>query len=128
MKHLSVFLLATLMAACGTDHPFDRGDDLPPGNEVEVPTGPVSFAADVKPILQSCTACHSGGAGGWVYAGGAESYAAVIDVIDELNPDNSELLIKAIGGDGHGGGTLFSASSASYETIIAWIEQGAEDN
>lgn len=128
MKYLSLILVLVLFAACGTEHPFDRGDDLPAGNEVTTPSAPLSFSADIKPVLQACASCHSGGAGGWVYAGGVESYDAVIDEIDINNPEDSVLLIKATGGDGHGGGALFAANSSSYQAIVNWIEQGAQNN
>ena len=42
----------------------------------------------------------SGGAGGWVYTGGVDSYNSVIEVINQSSPEESELLVKAIGGDG----------------------------
>ncbi len=118
-----------VVVGCGTDNPFDRGADLPnsgdTGGEV---TGPVSFANDVMPILQVCASCHSGGAGGWIYTGGVESYASVSEVINQSSPEESELLVAAIGGDGHGGGAFFTAGSSEYQTIVAWIASGAEDN
>ena len=128
MKYISLILVLVLFAACGTDHPFDRGDDLPPGNEFIIPSAPPSFASDVMPALQACASCHSGGAGGWVYAGGVESYDAVFDKVDLITPEDSELLIKATGGDGHGGGALFAANSSSHEAIVIWIGQGAKYN
>lgn len=122
---LSLFVVA----GCGTDNPFDRGADLPNnGNSGGSVIGPVSFANDVMPALQVCASCHSGGAGGWVYTGGVDSYDSVISVINRTSPDESELLVKAIGGDGHGGGSFFNAGSSEYQTIVAWIAAGAEDN
>jgi hypothetical protein len=123
---IPIFALFVLVG-CGTDNPFDRGADLP-GNGNEAPSGPLSFASDVKPALQVCASCHSGGAGGWVYTGGVDSYNAVLSVIDTINPQRSELLIKATGGDGHGGGSLFSANTSSYQAIATWISQGAKNN
>jgi hypothetical protein len=123
---IPIFALFVLVG-CGTDNPFDRGADLP-GNGNEAPSGPLSFASDVKPALQVCASCHSGGAGGWVYTSGVDSYNAVLSVIDTINPQRSELLIKATGGDGHGGGSLFSANTSSYQAIATWISQGAKNN
>ncbi len=126
---LLTLIVAVVLVGCGTDHPFDRGDDLPEGAIVDTPSGAdLSFSADVKPLLAVCASCHSGGAGGWVYAGGVESYDAVSSEIDTITPQDSELLIKATGGDGHGGGAIFSASSSSYNTIVNWISQGAQNN
>lgn len=117
-----------VVVGCGTDHPFDRGSDLPGGGNTNEQIGPVSFANDVMPAIQVCASCHSGGAGGWVYTGGVGSYDAVAEVINTSSPDESLLLVKAIGGDGHGGGAFFSANSSEYQTILAWISSGAEDN
>lgn len=127
VRILIPILALFVLAGCGTDNPFDRGADLPSvGNEA--PSGPISFASDVKPILRVCASCHSGGAGGWVYTGNVESYNAVLSVIDTINPGKSELLIKATGGNGHGGGSLFSSNTANYQTIATWISQGAKNN
>ena len=127
-RTLLAFGLSVILIGCGTDTPLDRGDDRPGGSNWEVPSGPISFASDVNPVLQVCASCHSGGAGGWVYAGQAEAYSAVLDVISTSSPENSELLIKATGGDGHGGGSFFSVGSSGYQTIANWIAQGAENN
>jgi len=122
---LSLFVIV----GCGTDNPFDRGADLPnSGNTGGDVIGPVSFANDVMPALQVCASCHSGGAGGWVYTGGVDSYDSVVSVINQSSPDESDLLIKATGGGGHGGGSFFNVGSTEYQTIVAWISSGAEDN
>jgi len=122
---LSLFVLI----GCGTDNPFDRGNDLPvTGDTGGENIGPVSFANDVMPVLQVCASCHSGGAGGWVYTGGVESHDAVVSVIDQSSPDESTLLVAATGGGGHGGGSFFNVGSSEYQTILAWIQSGAEDN
>ncbi|MDG1754765.1 MAG: hypothetical protein P8H65_07265 [Rhodothermales bacterium] len=120
--------LSVALIGCGTDNPLDRGDDLPGGSNLEVPSGPLSFSSDVKPILQVCATCHSGGAGGWVYAGQAEAHGAVLAVIDTITPEDSELLIKATGGGGHGGGSFFNVGSDKYQTVATWIAEGAENN
>lgn len=121
--------MAMLSAGCGTENPFSRG----PGTEDDQIVGPgpggeVSFANNVVPALSACVACHRSGAGGWTYDGGAEAYASVLEVIDRNAPGDSDLLVAATGGDNHGGGTVFSASSDTYAAILAWIEQGALDN
>jgi hypothetical protein len=122
------FGLSLVLTGCGTDNPFDRGADLPAGNQPDTPATSVSFASDVKPILQACASCHSGGAGGWVYTGGVESHASVMTQVNASSPELSEILIKATGGNGHGGGSFFNASSSSYQTIVHWITQGAKNN
>lgn len=127
-RFLIPFLVLFILAGCGTDNPFDRGADLPSNGDTGTPVGPVSFASDVKPALQVCASCHSGGAGGWMYTGGVDSFHAVSSVINTRVPEDSELLIKATGGDGHGGGSLFSVNSSSYQAILNWIAQGASNN
>ncbi|MDZ4700725.1 MAG: hypothetical protein SH809_13530 [Rhodothermales bacterium] len=129
MNHtLGVLLAALFLAGCGTENPFSRGFETNDGGNGGPITGDVSFAANVVPALRGCPACHSSGAGGWTYAGGGGAYGAVASVVDTGSPANSLLLVKGSGGAGHGGGTVLSASSSGYATILAWIEQGARDN
>lgn len=129
MNHMpGLFLVALLLAGCGTENPFSRGFETIDGGDGGPITGDVSFAANVVPALRGCPACHGSGAGGWTYAGGAGAYNAVIAVIDTGSPANSLLLVKGAGGAGHGGGTIVPTSSSGYATILAWIEQGARDN
>ena len=125
---LPVLLLAVLLIGCGTENPFDRGEPFDEGLGPDESLGEVSFAANVRPALQSCTGCHAGGAGGWTYDGGGDAYDDVLQVVNLQDPINSRLLVKATGGNGHGGGALFSASSTQYRVIQAWIEQGAPNN
>ena len=123
-----LILLPALLAGCGTDNPFTRGaiydDDrvLPPAGAT------ISFADDVVPALASCVSCHGNGTGGWTYTGGPAAHASAVRVINRSSPSNSLLLLKATGKSSHGGGTLFTASSIEYTTILQWIEQGAQNN
>ncbi|MEZ4700412.1 MAG: hypothetical protein R2834_08785 [Rhodothermales bacterium] len=127
-KSLGIIVALLLVAGCGTENPFSRGPEtLDEGGGGPI-TGSVSFSSDVVPLLRPCASCHSSGAGGWTYAGGANAFSAVSSVIDTGSPTNSLMLVKATGGAGHGGGTVFSAASSQYTTIRAWIEQGARDN
>ena len=125
---IALLLVAFAVSGCGTEHPFRRGPERA-GDVTEIPPGAeVSFSQHVKPLLQSCTGCHASGAGGWTYNGGADSYAATIGEVNTANPALSSLLVKATGGGGHGGGTIFSQSSDAYAAILRWIEEGAQDN
>ena len=125
---LPLVFLSTILVGCGTENPFARGPRIDADfSDPSAPGTTVSFEEDVVPILTSCIGCHRDGTGGWTYAGSAGAYSAVIEVINLDNPENSELLVKATGGN-HGGGALFTASSSSYETILRWIEQGGLDN
>ncbi|NNE55104.1 MAG: hypothetical protein HKN32_03715 [Flavobacteriales bacterium] len=119
--------LAIMLSACGTEHPFDRGqifdDAVGAGDPLDGST--LSFGGDIRPLLSGCVGCHSGGAGGWTYDGGANALTQVRSVINTASPRESALLVKGSGGDNHGGGTVFSSSSSSYEMIEAWIAAGA---
>lgn len=122
-------LLATVLIGCGTDNPFERGPDFDDGSiDMPAPGEQFSFAADVKPILNACVGCHASGTGGWTYDGGADAYSQTQEVVNTNDPENSPLLVKGSGGDGHGGGTLFTGSSAEYTTLLQWIQDGAPDN
>jgi hypothetical protein len=91
----------------------------------------VTFEGDVYPILLSkCSACHeAGGAASgtsYVLTSGA---GADFDMINALvapgDPAGSLLLQKPSGAVTHGGGGLLAETSVEYQTIAAWIEQGA---
>ena len=117
-----------LLSGCSTDAPFKRGFDYAGGGLTGPDFDNVTFSGTVRPVLQRCVSCHAAGAGGWAYDGGASSHGAVLAVINRSNAPNSLLLVKATGGDGHGGGSIFSAASNDYAAIVAWIEAGAPDN
>ena len=122
-------ILTLALVGCGTENPFDRGEDFDDGT-VEAPGAAesVSFATDVKPALSKCSSCHAGGTGGWTYDGGANAFGQVLSVVDLDDPENSTLLVKGSGGNGHGGGKVFSVSSEDYKALLAWIEDGGLDS
>lgn len=50
---------------------------------------------------------------------------------DTNTPQNSLLLTKPTGTyspGGHGGGTLFTSSSTQYQTILSWVQAGAQND
>jgi hypothetical protein len=130
VRFLGLLVWASMLAAgCGSENPFSRGAATADGSAEPPPAGAiVSFSADVVPLLAPCASCHNSGVGGWTYRGGGTAYAAVTDVVDRAAPDESLLLIKATGGNGHGGGQVFGANSTQYDTILRWVQQGAIDN
>lgn len=115
-----------LAAGCFSEHPFSRGEDDGTGGG-QLPLVDLSFSQDIKPILAKCTACHAAGAGGWTYDGGANAYGQAISVVNLGNPSSSPVLVFG-SGSGHDGGTIFNSSSDSYNAILAWITEGAQDN
>ena len=91
--------------------------------------GALSFATDAYPLLSVCKNCHvSGGAASGtslLFSGNAATdYPTVLSFVDTSAPASSRLLSK-VSGNGHGGGTIYAAGSPEYQTLLAWIQQGA---
>lgn len=91
--------------------------------------GALSFASDVYPLLAICLNCHVAGgaaaASSLIFGGHAGTdYQTVLKFVQPAAPTGSRLLSK-VSGNGHGGGTIYAAGSTQYETILAWIQQGA---
>ena len=91
--------------------------------------GSLSFATDVYPLFSVCKNCHApgGAASGTslIFSGNAASdYPTVLQFVDTSAPASSRILSK-LSGNGHGGGTIYAAGSPEYETLLAWIQQGA---
>lgn len=91
--------------------------------------GALTFAAAVYPLLTICMNCHvPGGAASdtsLIFSGNAASdYPTVLQFVDTATPASSQLLSK-VSGNGHGGGTIYAVGTTEYETILAWIQQGA---
>jgi hypothetical protein len=100
-----------------------------------------SFAADILPILTkygcnggSCHGALNGQNGFKLSLFGFEpapDHDMIVNKhngrrIDRANPEQSLLLLKpSMGPMKHGGGKLFSAKSADYQTLLAWIREGA---
>ena len=112
-----------------------------------LPRANVSFSQHVLPILKNrCKACHvpgstnpgtkydgvtydySAGLDLSAYEKDADSALGVTDVVDEANPWQSLLLIKPSLSSQHGGGSFWASGDPEYETIKAWIEEGALDH
>jgi hypothetical protein len=113
---------------------------------------PISFAREISSVLtkQGCNgaACHGGvkGQGGlklsanalypaddyeWITKGGAyqvltaEVKGERIPRIDRKAPEKSLLLLKPTMAVPHGGGKRFETGSDDYNTVLAWIRNGA---
>jgi hypothetical protein len=92
--------------------------------------GALSFATPVHGLLlAACQMCHATGqqAGDTqllLVGDAAADYAVVMPFVDVMAPGSSRLLAK-MSGQGHGGGTVYAADSAAYQTILKWIQQGA---
>lgn len=156
MTKRNVLLIAVLafLWGCGADNPLQRGEaSIALGDDTANPStgnSPCaqalllakssrfaavtqqsdcpSFSADVFPVLQSCSGCHAGGAGGWTYNGGPQAYAQVLSAVDVDAADQSILLLKATNQNSHGGGALFAPDSAEFNSILTWIALGTPDD
>jgi hypothetical protein len=102
---------------------------------------PISFQLDVMPVLTS-SGCNTGSCHG--SARGKDGFHLTLYGFDpsgdhfrltrespgrRINlalPEDSMLLTKATGAVPHTGGKLMEKGSAPYETLLAWIRNGAE--
>jgi hypothetical protein len=103
----------------------DAGDD----GTMATDGAALSFASDVRPLLETCVRCHAAGqqAGdtALLFTGiAAADYATVLPYVDTTTPTASRLLAK-MSGQGHEGGTIYAASTPEYTTVLHWIQQGA---
>jgi len=95
-------------------------------------TGPLSFATDVMPVLENdCKSCH-GSSGSFTITTASTTYSNITALtnggVDTTTPENSYLLQKSNGQLGHGGGTKWAITDASYITVKTWITEGALNN
>lgn len=132
-KLMAAATAAFIVTGCG------QGDEAPP---------PVSFAADVKPILvDNCVGCHDGAAegaaasgvnlsdyagvmsgtrmGAIVVPGSAESSNLYLVIAHKTDP---EIHMPPHHRDALAEGRGPSLSEAKVETIRRWIDEGALDN
>jgi hypothetical protein len=125
---LAPFLLAAALGCAD----FSRGGPAAAETNDASATGDggaLGFSTDVDPLLAACKSCHVPGgaasASSLIFTGNAATdYKAVLQFVNATVPASSRLLSKA-SGNGHGGGTVYAAGTKQYETILAWIQQGA---
>lgn len=122
--------LALFAVACGAEHPLQRGEptvktqpqvDPGGGSDGEDTVTPKSvFLAKVRPNVEvSCKMCHDGS---FISDDAEADYAAIKALISAGSAADSLLFKKAQGGEGHGGGELWSAGSAELEALKGWID------
>jgi hypothetical protein len=107
------------------------------------PPPPVSFRLDVMPVLFRA-GCNSGGCHGaaagkdgfhlslFGYDPAGDYYRLTQQLVgrrlDMAVPEQSLLLLKAIGAVPHGGGQRFKPGTEYYDTLLHWIQAGAPDD
>jgi len=128
---------ALALASCadfsrGEPSPAPDAGGHPDGGDAAAPDGAaLSFAVDVYPLLvPACQSCHATGeqAGDTrlLFEGSpAADYPTVIMFVDTSAPAGSRLLSKG-SGNGHEGGAVYTTGSPEYDTILQWIQQGAQ--
>lgn len=91
--------------------------------DVVIPVTPVDFATEIEPIFTTvgCTECHNGSIMFSLAAG--KAYASLIsrNLVDTVNPANSNILKKIA--PGHNNKTFTAEQSA---LILKWITEGAK--
>lgn len=118
-------------ASVGTTGNGDDGDEGGSTSGDSTGAAGLSFAADVEPLLDAgCERCHSAdgqaSTTAFLLVGDIEAdYETTIEFVNLGDPEASRLLAKGAG-KGHTGGVVFDDRSSEYETILQWIEQGAE--
>jgi len=97
-------------------------------NVVNIP--PVSFGSDVMPIFEGdCQSCHGTTSKRTFKVGDAAyTYDNISNnsLINTESPDDSLILIKGNGGDGHKGEDALTDENS--QIVRDWIEQGGENN
>jgi hypothetical protein len=98
----------------------------------------VSFERDIQSLLttKGCnsSACHGSPAGQAGFklslygADAAADHAMISKRVDLQRPENSLLLRKPSFAIPHGGGHLLTKNSDEYQTLLAWLRQGAKRN
>lgn len=132
IRNRSWALTALLLAALGCAD-FSRGPTVDSGGTTDAGAtgdgGALSFATDIYPLLTICKNCHVPGGQAsdtsLIFTGNSGTdYKTVLQFVDTAAPASSQLLSK-VSGNGHGGGTVYAVGTPQYETILAWIQQGA---
>lgn len=130
---IAAFMVA-LAAGCAD---VSRGPAAPAADAGAGEGGPsdagagVSFAADVEGLLvASCQRCHSPGGEAsdttFIVAGDPSADFATATRFVDVNAAASSRLLAKMSGNGHGGGTVHAAGTPEYQTVLSWIQEGAQ--
>jgi hypothetical protein len=136
-RRLALAASLTLVACSGDLH-----ENIPPGAFDPVPdsdggvatvaAAPVHFDTDIQTDIDnygcSTVGCHGSAMGDLKLTAGATG-ADLTANYDSLKPrassgEQSKVLIKATGGDGHVGGVRFQKADPIYTRWLNWIKQG----
>jgi hypothetical protein len=93
---------------------------------VEAPDEPVSFSQDILPVFseKNCTACHDGSPAPDLSEENAYSAVNTASYINSTSPAESRIYTVPHPNGAHP--VKYSAVQAAL--VLAWIEQGAQDN
>lgn len=121
-----VFVIIITALFIGTFHSCHYTDIVPFENEQESISDNVSFDTDIEPIFQaqSCTSCHPDTYSPNLRTGYAYESLTEKGYVNADIPENSLIyLIPSPMGDHFG-----KYTSEQAQLLLAWIEQGANDN
>ena len=95
------------------------------------PDAGLSFAADIEAILvDGCQRCHAPGGEAsdttFLVAGDPSADFATATRFVDLNAPGSSRLLAKMSGNGHGGGTVHAAGTPEYQSVLTWIQEGAQ--
>jgi hypothetical protein len=126
---LAMVGLAWAVASCADFHRGPAPAPVDGGGDTNA-TGAVSdlmFEAQVYPILlMRCAGCHAewqeAGLSKLLFTGNArQDRAMVLALVTPGQPDQSQLLLDASGGNSHIGGVRLEVGSTEYTTVADWI-------
>ncbi len=117
---LLVVMVSVLVGGCKYD--WILPEDMP----IIDPEVPVSFSQEILPIFseKNCTACHDGSPGPDLREENAYTSVSSAQYINTTAPEESSLYTVPHPDGGHP--VKYSAAQAAL--VLAWIEQGAQNN
>jgi len=94
------------------------------------PDAGASFASVEAILVDGCQRCHAPGGEAsdttfLITGDPAADHATAAGFVDVNAPGSSRLLAK-MSGNGHGGGTVHAAGTPEYQTVLTWIQEGAQ--
>lgn len=125
MNIKSIILLLVVMASVlvgGCKYDWILPEEMP---DID-PDEPISFSQQILPIFseKNCTACHDGSPAPDLTEANAYSSINTASYINTTTPEESSLYTEPHPDGGHP--VKYSAAQAAL--ILAWIEQGAQNN
>lgn len=124
--YLVAFIASSLLVGCGDDDNDYENETIDNNSTTGVTEGVATFSTNVMPILkEKCQRCH-GSNGRFTITTTDATYANIKAFKSSMTEAGQYILDKGSNTIGHGGGRIISTSSAQYQTIQSWINEGAK--